>query len=182
MRKRYFIKKAFQTKFLMRFALLLGLQAILIGAVFMYISSQTLTSGYYGSQFVVDKTAKFFFMPFLIMSLIVGIFIVVSGMVAFMLLSHRIAGPLYRFEKTLNEIADGILTTRITLRKTDELKELQGAVNAALYKLDTSVKEIKNEVGDMSELVGRSEGEQAKNQMKEILSRIQKKLAFFKTS
>jgi len=46
-----------------------------------------------------------------------------------LLFSHRIAGPLYRIEKTLIEITKGNLTLKIKLRQGDELTSLADIIN-----------------------------------------------------
>ncbi|MBN1383452.1 MAG: HAMP domain-containing protein [Elusimicrobia bacterium] len=50
--------------------------------------------------------------------------------------SHRIAGPIYRLEKTLlNIISEGDLTKTFCLREKDELKELETAFNTMISNL-----------------------------------------------
>ena len=49
-------------------------------------------------------------------------------------LSHRIAGPLYRLEKELNERIDGKKSGPIQLREKDELKELADKINKLIAK------------------------------------------------
>ena len=61
-------------------------------------------------------------------------------------LSHRIAGPLYRFQKSLVEMAQKNLTVRIHLRKHDEAKFIAESFNQALGELDQSLSKIKRAV------------------------------------
>lgn len=51
--------------------------------------------------------------------------VVVMGLI----LSHRIAGPLIRIERIIDEIGRGNFKSRLTLRKNDELKEIAEALN-----------------------------------------------------
>jgi methyl-accepting chemotaxis protein len=51
------------------------------------------------------------------------------------LLSHRIAGPLYRFEKSTEEVARGNLSVRIALRQGDEFQDFQEKFNAMTESL-----------------------------------------------
>src|SRR5438309_11848334 len=44
-------------------------------------------------------------------------------------LTHRLAGPLFRFEQAARELIRGNLALRIRLRKRDELHELAGLLN-----------------------------------------------------
>lgn len=173
MRKNYFINKKFQMKFIMGFILLLVLEALFIAALFTYISSETLTTGYSGTHFVIEKTSRFFIISFVIISLIAAGAMGLAGIVMFILLSHRIAGPLYRFEKTLEEMAGGKFSGRITLRKTDQLEKLEDAFNLALEKMNTQFKEIKSDL---------KEAEKRPEESGKILAKMREKMEFFKTS
>jgi sensor histidine kinase YesM len=46
--------------------------------------------------------------------------------------SHYIAGPLYRLERTIDELVSGKNVRLIRLRKGDELKELAEKINALI--------------------------------------------------
>ena len=47
-------------------------------------------------------------------------------------ISHRFAGPVFRFEKSAQIVAKGDLTHRVCLRTGDELMELQDEFNAMI--------------------------------------------------
>jgi len=54
-------------------------------------------------------------------------------------ISHKMAGPIYRIKKTLDEAADGkidIKTLEFRLRKQDELHDLVKSLNRFLNKLN----------------------------------------------
>ena len=145
-RKNYFIKKRFQMGFIYRFILLLLLESLLIAGLFMYISSDTLTTGYFNYILKIERTSDFFFISFLLITSIVVIGMAMIGMAVFILLSHRIAGPLYRFEKDLAEMAQGDLTKRIALRKTDQLTELKEALNISEEFIGKEIKDVEKEL------------------------------------
>jgi sensor histidine kinase YesM len=48
------------------------------------------------------------------------------------ILTHRIAGPIYRLEKTLDELIQGEDVRYIKLRKNDELKDLAAKLNEVI--------------------------------------------------
>lgn len=156
-RKNYFIKKRFQISFLYPFVVLLLIEAVLIATLFIYISGDTLTTGYLNSILTVDKTANFFMVSFLLIIFIVGIGIAIAALAIFVLLSHRIAGPLYRFEKVLNEITAGDLTKRISLRKTDQLNELKEALNILMESFDQRLGRMKGSLSDLRGLLSKND-------------------------
>ncbi|HMU83211.1 MAG TPA: HAMP domain-containing protein [Leptospiraceae bacterium] len=59
-----------------------------------------------------------------------------------MLYSSRLAGPLVHLEKTLAAIAAGDLSTRVHLRKDDELQEHAAHLNRTFMSLQDRVKRI----------------------------------------
>lgn len=63
-------------------------------------------------------------------------------MVASLLLSHRIAGPLFRFESTLDNMKKGRLNMTIHLREKDEGKELAQKINEFNVQLSQSFRTI----------------------------------------
>ena len=60
---------------------------------------------------------------------------VIGVVYASLLLSHRVAGPIYRFERSADEVAQGDLTHKVFLRQRDELVELRDSFNAMVDSL-----------------------------------------------
>ncbi|MDD2716030.1 MAG: HAMP domain-containing protein [Candidatus Wallbacteria bacterium] len=58
---------------------------------------------------------------------------------ASLFISHRIAGPIYRFEVSAKTIANGDLTLRVKLRKGDELQHLAECFNLMAENLENLV-------------------------------------------
>jgi len=61
-----------------------------------------------------------------------------------LLSSHKIAGPLYRIEKAIDDISKGSIGLKIKLRRGDELKDLADVVNTLTDNLRNSV-DLSNE-------------------------------------
>jgi methyl-accepting chemotaxis protein len=61
-------------------------------------------------------------------------------------LSHRVAGPMYHFQKSLIEIAQKNLTVRVHLRKHDEAQLIAESFNQAIGELDQSLAKIKRSI------------------------------------
>ena len=181
-RRRYFIKKSFQTKFIIGFIGLLIVQAFLVVALFTSLASQTFTTGYQGARLVIDRTSSFFFINFLIMSAIVGITVVLAGITVFIVLSHRIAGPLYKCEKMLHDMSTGNVSARMRLRKTDQLGEFENAFNMVLHAMDSRIGEVKRELEEAERLLSSEGREKRLDELEEILKKIKESIAFFKTS
>ena len=80
--------------------------------------------------------------------IVVGITAII-GVVVFLIASHKLAGPLYRFEKTLENMGSGDLTHRFSLRQKDQMKSLADTINELNVKLENNMLEIQGNVDDL---------------------------------
>lgn len=60
----------------------------------------------------------------------------------FLIFSNRIAGPMYRIDKTLSALADGDLSVQITLREKDEFQYTADNFNGMIRTLRDRVRRI----------------------------------------
>lgn len=82
-------------------------------------------------------------------------------------ITHRVAGPLFVIERMINQIAGGNLSTRIKLRKGDDLIEFEQSMNRMAEKLETSLSELQERARNLSAMardpaLDPSSGKQAK--------------------
>ena len=64
--------------------------------------------------------------------------------------THRFAGPLYRFHQVVDQIAAGDLSTGFKLRKGDDLVELETALNRAIESLAVTIQEAHRPLNDLT--------------------------------
>ncbi|RKY40947.1 MAG: hypothetical protein DRP85_07545 [Candidatus Makaraimicrobium thalassicum] len=181
-RRNYFIKRRFQASFFIKFAVLLFLEAVLIAALFMFIARGTLTTAYHGTELTIQKTGAYFFLNFILITVIVGIGIGIAGAVVFMYLTHRLGGPLYKFEKTLEEAAGGDIAQRMHLRNTDQLLDLRDRLNTFLEGIDVRISRVKRDVEEALELSRESGAAGDTGRVRELLGKIRSSLEQFRTS
>lgn len=65
--------------------------------------------------------------------------------------SHRFAGPIYRFEKSAQVVSEGDLTHRVSLRTGDELMELQEEFNGMLSSLQALLQKDRDSAARLSQ-------------------------------
>ena len=109
-------------------------------------------------------------------------------------LSHRIAGPLYRFERTLQGVSQGNLSVRVQLRRHDELKDFGDQINQTLDLLEAHLHKANQMAGEaeraQSNLVAlyQSQGPQSEEMerrlstLKDAIFQLREVLCFFKLS
>lgn len=181
-RKNYLSKKKFQLPLLFRFVLLIVLASLLVVGLFMLISSNTLTTGYSNSMLRVENTPRFFFPVLMLVALVSAIGVAVIGTMIFLSLSHRVTGPLHRFEKVLQNMEKGDLVSRMSLRKNDQLIELKIALNLLMESLDIRIGAIKKSALDMDEILSKKDDPFLAAKLQSKLDDIKKELKGFKVS
>lgn len=72
--------------------------------------------------------------------ILVAPFVVIIGIFA----SHKIAGPIYRIEKFLGDMANGDYSSILTLRKNDELMPLAAGINRVLDSIRNTMRSEKS--------------------------------------
>ncbi len=138
-RRRILIKRAFQLRYvgaILFFVLLITLISTITiyAAIFPYLSEKLANVYPQGRLVMVLRNAN---MKVLMSTAVVLPIAVWVGI----MFSHRIAGPWYRMEVILREIAEGSLTARVNLRKGDELQSLGDAINEVTDNLRAMAKE-----------------------------------------
>ena len=141
-RTHYFIRKDFQGRFVLGFFLAILVAAVVFTVILSIFSAYTMTMTYEDFSLRLDRTPKALF---LYVVRAYGVYILFLGAlisVISVFLSHRIAGPLFRFERSVEEITKGNLAFCIVLRKKDEGKELADLMNTMIAVLAGQVKDI----------------------------------------
>jgi len=152
-RRRYFINRKFQIEFSFRFLLIIAAASIALMLLFFYISRGTMSVGYTGSEVKLLQTGAYFLPSLILSTVVIVIFSCFTGAIALILLSHRFAGPLFRFQATLDELSKGNLTMRFNLRDKDQFKDLADRINALAAVMDGKMGDIKSRAADITGII-----------------------------
>jgi len=149
-RRRSFVSKPnFQLKLTIVIMLVVTIVANLVGAIcYLFISEKV-------SQIIAANQADFagigmnevaqFLVPRILLAEAISLCIV---FILAILITHTIAGPVYRLERTAEEIGEGNLGIVTRLRPRDEFKELADAVNEMCLSLAARVRRVRKAVED----------------------------------
>lgn len=152
-RRNIFIKKDFQGKLILGYFLF-----VVGGCLFFFIllglfSADSLTISYQNYDLQFEQT------PYMLIKKAIStywLFIVIASVVlilAAMLITHRIAGPIYRFEITLDHMLQKDLSSGIYLRTKDEWKGLAGKINQFNSSMSQTFKNIEGNAKALEELL-----------------------------
>jgi len=137
-RRRYIVKKEFQLRYV---GLILAI--VLVSAL---ISGYTI---YYNSWVLLgDKLANVYPQGRLVHMLrsVTGKLALNMALVAILcagigvIASHRIAGPIDKMKRFIDDVAKGDYSRRLRLRKKDELKDLAESLNRLVDRLESEKK------------------------------------------
>lgn len=178
-RKTYFIKKRFQRNFIIKFCVLVVIGSIISGAIIYSVSKSTLTTTFENSRLRIKSTADFILPAVLLASVFVVVFIGLAAVAVTLFTSHRIAGPLYRIEQDVEEIARGDLKKRFNLRRTDEIKVLAENLDQMTQFFRNNIKNLKRQLLELELALEQSKKLPAG--LKEKLNNLKNTLSRFNT-
>lgn len=123
---------------------------ILLMSIF---SADTMTISYTNNALHLGQTPMMLFKKAIaanwVLLVIGGAILVILVMIG----THRIAGPLFRFEKALDNMARGDLSDAVHLRNTDEGKDLAERINTFNTLLSAKIKLISKHANAVNDLV-----------------------------
>ncbi|EKD40563.1 MAG: hypothetical protein ACD_75C00011G0002 [uncultured bacterium] len=151
--RKYFINRKFQLEFSFRFLLIIAAASIAVVLLFFYNARGTMTAGYMGTGVKLLQTGTYFLPSLVASTVVIVIFSCLTGAFAMIMLSHRIAGPIFRFNATMDELKAGDLTRRFNLRNKDHFKELADRINALSDAMDRKVGDIKSRADEISGII-----------------------------
>ncbi|MDD5495519.1 MAG: methyl-accepting chemotaxis protein [Candidatus Omnitrophica bacterium] len=143
-RKKYLVAKQFQLKYAGLFLLFMFLTGALCSYTIYYtvmvLMGEKLASVYpQGRLVAIINTVN---LRILLSLIVVAPFVAMFSI----FLSHKIAGPMYRMEKFLTGMAEGDFSSRITLRKGDELMSLANKINGVIDSLRSNIIKQKDSI------------------------------------
>lgn len=192
-RKNYFINKTFQTEFILKFCAIVVGGALVFGIALYIFSIKTLTTSFENSRLVIKSTADYLIPGLLFGGVITAIVTGIISSIVVLLMTHRIAGPMYRFEKYIHEVGSGKLSSDLTIRKKDQFHNLARALSKMTHDLKNGllkVDEVSNKLDALIEELSNTSNKEIllKDDIKRIVTELKKDkqnltkaLEYFKT-
>jgi len=134
-RRTIFIKKKLQLRYM-----LLIILSVLCGLAIMTLELTATLNELFDKYPVLVQPMYDQFLP-----IISSFFYKIAIYVLFVILvsavlSHKMAGPVYRFEQTCKAIAKGDFSQRVRLREGDQFTELQDEFNRMMDRVEAEIK------------------------------------------
>jgi methyl-accepting chemotaxis protein len=151
------IKRAFQMWLLVRVAGVVIVSTLVAVAILYLYAHQEISSSFYSAHIQIRRVSDLLF-PVMAAGAFVSL---LSGIILALFLPQKIAGPIYRVQKSLEVIGGGDLTEYVMLRSNDTLMDLADSVNETTAGLRDRVQEIKDIQVEIDQLVAALEHREA---------------------
>lgn len=172
-RRIYFIEKSFQAKFILKFCALVVFGGLLTIVLLYLLAMRSTTVSFINSRVVVRTTADFI-LPILIQT--VAIVMIIVGFATVMVtlfVSHQIAGPLYRFKKIMQALAEGDFSGDFRIRLQDQLQELSTVFNHMITVTRSQIKTLRDNFLSLKDKLDNISQDEVSEQKRTILSELQ---------
>jgi nitrogen fixation/metabolism regulation signal transduction histidine kinase len=136
----------FQKDFILRYCSVV-LIAVLVLSLFVYsFCGTTVTTIFKDSRLKILSTNDFI-LPYLFWSSVIAVLCAVAVCWRMtMAISNRLAGPLYKFEQDIAQVAQGDLTLTVRVRQKDEFKSLARLFNTLTGDWRRDMIHLKNQI------------------------------------
>jgi len=134
-RRTVFIKKAFQGRFIVSILLMIILFGLCSAGIIYWLISSDLQSQSQAAHVNIANTWERLGLSILIGNTVAIILAGIPTIFVVLYISHKIAGPLYRFEKICEQVSNGNFDGATPLREHDQLQDLAQSFSMMTKKL-----------------------------------------------
>jgi methyl-accepting chemotaxis protein len=152
-RRIVYIHKTFQRGFILKFCLIAFCAMSAASLLLYFFSKNSMTATYRYHHLALQQTGEAILPALIVTNLVVLLGLLFVTAVVTLYVSHKIGGPLYRLNKSLESIGRGDLASHLRLRQHDQLTELASGLNQMIQGLNDRVRRIQAEVKELREKV-----------------------------
>jgi methyl-accepting chemotaxis protein len=152
-RRAVFIQPAFQGRFILWMLAIIGVFAVVSAAILYFLLANDLENETRTAHLRIADTWQKLGTSIVISNLISALFAGITVAIVVVYISHKIAGPMYRFQALFREVARGNLEVSAHLREHDQLQELAASFDVMLKALRDRKKSQDQALAEMRDLV-----------------------------
>lgn len=123
----------------MAFALVAALGAI---SILYWLANREIGDSLWSAHLSIKETRELLTKGVFVAGIVTFVAVLLFGFWS-MIDAHRIAGPMHRLKRLLDEVAGGILTHQIRFRKRDEFQDVAASADGLVDSFATRLKELK---------------------------------------
>lgn len=151
------VNRQFQLWLLIRIVGVVIVSTLVAVAILYLYSRQQISASFYSAHIQIRRVSDLLF-PVMAAGAFVSM---LSGLVLALFLPQKLAGPIYRVQKSLMAIRNGDLTETVLLRKGDTLMDLADGVNETTAGLRGRIQEVKEIQAELDEIIASLQHQEA---------------------
>lgn len=149
-RKIILINKAFQGRFIASVLAMIILFGLCSAGLLYWLIGSDLQVQSQTAHINIANTWERLGLSILIGNIVAAVIAGLTAVIVVLYISHKIAGPLYRFESLCKQVGDGNFNTITHLRSNDQLQELAQSFSAMVDKLRNRRDQTNNLLDDLN--------------------------------
>ncbi len=158
------VKRELQFWILERFLIVLFISILLGLSVLYFFSHKEIGTSFHRAHLTIRHVSDLL-LPVIVAS---GGFCLLLGFFCAIFFPQRVAGPIYRIERGLLEIAKGDFTHVFRLRKGDRFQTLADAANQAVDRVRQELREVEEGLGEAEEAMKKGDPQRAMERISEL--------------
>ena len=183
-RRNYFIDKTFQAKFMIKFCVIVIISSLLIIGLVVFLLKGSTTVAIENTEVVV-KTTTDFILPIVIQTVLFAfLFSATAVLLLTMLVSHKMAGPLFRLKNEIDILKGSDLRKSFSIRGNDQLQNFSKSLNEMRISLQEKHLRLKENYKKLKDYLERKDyvlSAEDKEAFIKMLQDVEKGLDEFKT-
>ena len=134
-RKKIMVKPEYQMRLALTFFASITVYSIILGVIIFYPLYQEMSmASTPEEQALISSVVLYLHKSFWPGLILVALLAAMQSILS----SHRLVGPMYRFEQMVQELISGNYSLRIKIRKHDQFKEMEGFLNRLAENLEVT--------------------------------------------
>ncbi|MFQ5560687.1 MAG: hypothetical protein ACE5FU_08895 [Nitrospinota bacterium] len=151
-----FIEKKTKYGFALTFCLVLLFSSLAAAVVLYFMYSGKLTSGYSGAFLTLLEIKEFLTVSIVLTVLFQWVVVSVLTLLLTLFVSHKVAGPVYRFEQSLLKMKNGDRSENLyKIRAPDQVQPLSQALNEMSSAVAFKTGKIQNRTSEITHICGK---------------------------
>jgi methyl-accepting chemotaxis protein len=165
MRRKYLIDQGLQMRYSILFIIIALAGNLCSVIVFNSLALKKLDSIMWSTHISVSTTADLLNPFFISVNVATFLFIAVLSIITGIWMIRNTSGPLYRMSKDIRKVAEGDLSTSVSLREKDEFQDVAETLNTMVGQLRSEFVAITGKYTDISKLLAGLESPSRKGEV-----------------
>ena len=183
MRRQLFIDPSFQKNFIFKFCIIVILSSLLVAGIVLFLTQNSTTVAIEKTKVLVKPTSDFILPSLSVTLLIVTVFSALVVLLLTLIMSHKIAGPIFRLKREIDVMQSGDLSRNFNLRADDQLQPLSRSLSFLTNTFRAKHKELQEDCRGLMQFLEKRDfniSVKDKEELNTKLDVINSKLNYFK--